>query len=135
MARRTLFCFGLGFSARRLAAILVRHGWRGVGTTRDADRAAEFRASGLEPAIFTGDAPLSGEGRDAPVSASHILLSIPPGRSGDAASVSDTIRSFYRGNKRVRNDRIKHELGTMLRYPTYKDGLVQLAAELQCLKR
>jgi hypothetical protein len=32
-------------------------------------------------------------------------------------------RSFYDDNKRVRNDRIKRELGIVLRYPGYRDGL------------
>ena len=32
-------------------------------------------------------------------------------------------RSFYDDNKRVDNARIKHELGVVLRYPSYRDGL------------
>jgi hypothetical protein len=32
-------------------------------------------------------------------------------------------RTFYGENKRVRNDRIKRELGVPLRYPTYREGL------------
>jgi hypothetical protein len=32
-------------------------------------------------------------------------------------------RSFYAENRRVRNDRIKRELGVTLRYPTYREGL------------
>ena len=32
-------------------------------------------------------------------------------------------RSFYAENKRVRNDRIKTELGVRLAYPTYREGL------------
>ncbi len=31
--------------------------------------------------------------------------------------------SFYQDNKRVRNDRIKEELGVRLRYPSYREGL------------
>ncbi len=37
-------------------------------------------------------------------------------------------RSFYEDNKRVRNDRIKSELGVTLRYPDYKSGLRALLA-------
>ena len=32
-------------------------------------------------------------------------------------------RSFYDDNKRVRNDRIKRELGVKLKYPSYREGL------------
>ena len=35
-------------------------------------------------------------------------------------------RSFYAENKRVRNGRIKAELGVRLRYPTYREGLAGL---------
>ena len=31
--------------------------------------------------------------------------------------------SFYRESKRVRNDKLKRELGMQLRYPNYRDGL------------
>jgi hypothetical protein len=36
-------------------------------------------------------------------------------------------RSFYLETKRVRNDRIKRELGVDLRFPTYREGLEELA--------
>jgi nucleoside-diphosphate-sugar epimerase len=36
--------------------------------------------------------------------------------------------SFYSECRRVRNDRIKRELGVTLRFPTYRDGLRALAA-------
>ena len=32
-------------------------------------------------------------------------------------------RSFYGENKRVRNDKIKRELGVRLAHPTYREGL------------
>ena len=32
-------------------------------------------------------------------------------------------RSFYGESKRVRNDRIKRELGVRLAFPTYREGL------------
>jgi hypothetical protein len=35
-------------------------------------------------------------------------------------------RTFYEDNKRVRNTRIRTELGVMLRYPTYREGLQAL---------
>jgi hypothetical protein len=39
-------------------------------------------------------------------------------------------RSFYAESKRVRNGKIKRELGVHLAYPTYREGLkAVLAAE------
>lgn len=43
-----------------------------------------------------------------------------------AASLSAMALSFYADNRRVRNDRIKRELGVTLRYPTYREGLRSL---------
>jgi hypothetical protein len=37
-------------------------------------------------------------------------------------------RSFYQDNKRVRNARIKDELGVTLRFPSYRQGLKALHA-------
>jgi hypothetical protein len=36
---------------------------------------------------------------------------------------------FYAGCARVRNDRLKRELGVRLRYPTYREGLRALFDE------
>lgn len=48
------------------------------------------------------------------------------------ADLSPMARSFYADNRRVRNDRIKKELGVELRYPTFREGLrACLAAEAQ----
>jgi nucleoside-diphosphate-sugar epimerase len=44
------------------------------------------------------------------------------------ADLSEIGRSFYRDNKRVRNERIKSELGIRLAYPDYKAGLKALLA-------
>ena len=45
-----------------------------------------------------------------------------------APTMSEMARSFYADNKRVRNERIKRELGVMLRYPNYRAGLEALLA-------
>ncbi len=45
-----------------------------------------------------------------------------------APTMSAMARSFYAANRRVRNDRIKNELGVVLRYPTYREGLRAIAA-------
>ncbi|MEM1430424.1 MAG: SDR family oxidoreductase [Pseudomonadota bacterium] len=53
------------------------------------------------------------------------LLGLPPPPEVpfEAAELSPMARSFYAESKRVRNDRIKAELGVKLRYPTYREGL------------
>ena len=54
---------------------------------------------------------------------------VPPAVPWDevAPTMSAMARSFYAENRRVRNDRIKNELGVALRYPTYKEGLRAIA--------
>lgn len=47
----------------------------------------------------------------------------PPEVPFDPASMTPMAASFYAENKRVRNDRIKAELGVTLRYPDYRAGL------------
>ena len=47
----------------------------------------------------------------------------PPSEDYATAEMSAMARSFYAESKRVRNDRIKSELGVTLRYPSFKDGL------------
>ncbi len=47
----------------------------------------------------------------------------PPEVPFEQAVMSEMARSFYADNKRVKNDRIKQELGVTLRYPTYREGL------------
>ena len=43
-------------------------------------------------------------------------------------TMSAMARSFYAETRRVRNDRIKNQLGVVLRYPTYREGLRAIAA-------
>ncbi len=53
----------------------------------------------------------------------------PPAVPYDPATLSPMAASFYAESKRVRNDRIKTELGVRLRYPDYRAGLAALLAE------
>ncbi len=53
----------------------------------------------------------------------------PPEQPFATAELSPMARSFYADNRRVRNDRIRRELGVELRYPTYREGLRALLAE------
>lgn len=50
----------------------------------------------------------------------------PPEIPFAEADLSPMARSFYADSRRVRNDRIKQELGVTLRYPTYREGLRSL---------
>jgi nucleoside-diphosphate-sugar epimerase len=52
----------------------------------------------------------------------------PPAQPYDTAELSPMARTFYKDNRRVRNERIKRELGVTLAYPTYRDGLARLLA-------
>lgn len=53
-------------------------------------------------------------------------LPLPPAVPFDEADMTPMARSFYNENKRVRNDRIKDELGVRLLYPDYRAGLEAL---------
>ncbi len=54
---------------------------------------------------------------------------VPPAIPWEQAepALSPMARSFYAESRRVRNDRIKDELGVVLRHPTYKEGLEAIA--------
>jgi hypothetical protein len=58
------------------------------------------------------------------------LLSLepPPEVLFEKADLTPMARSFYQDNKRVRNARIKDELGVTLLFPTYRQGLEALHA-------
>lgn len=59
------------------------------------------------------------------------LLNVPtpPPEPFDQADMTPMARSFYGENKRVRNDRIKTELGVELAYPDFVSGLDALFQE------
>ncbi|MFU1478162.1 SDR family oxidoreductase [Roseovarius sp. C7] len=56
-------------------------------------------------------------------------LPVPPAVDFDAAEMTPMARSFYAESKRVRNDRIKRDLGVALVYPDYRAGLDALAQD------
>ena len=81
-----LVCFGLGYSARVFGRRRLRDGWKVLGTTRSSERAAALREEGFETALFSGETPsedVSERLRDA----THLLLSIAPGSTGDPALI------------------------------------------------
>ena len=50
----------------------------------------------------------------------------PPEVSFDQADMGAMARSFYADSKRVRNERIKRDLGIRLRYPDYRSALIAI---------
>ncbi len=77
-----LVCFGFGFSAGVLAERLSPQGWRITGTSRSAEGVERIRARGFEAAHFDGTAQ-SDDVAAALETASHLLISAPPGDDGD----------------------------------------------------
>lgn len=53
----------------------------------------------------------------------------PEAEDFESAEMTPMARSFYAESKKVRNDRIKSELGVELLYPDYKTGLKALLAQ------
>jgi nucleoside-diphosphate-sugar epimerase len=77
-----LFCFGLGYSALRVAQRLAGEGWKIAGTARTREGADAIAAAGYEAFMFDGSAPGAGIA-DALTGATHILVSAPPDADGD----------------------------------------------------
>ncbi len=77
-----LFCFGYGYSAAALGRRLAARGWRVAGTARAADRIEALARVGVAAVRFDGVAPLA-DPSAALAGTSHLLLSVPPGATGD----------------------------------------------------
>ena len=73
----TLLSIGHGYSAQALSRRLIPQGWRVIGTTRTADKAARLAAMGVEPLIWPGDIGA------AVAQATHVLTSVAPDAAGD----------------------------------------------------
>jgi hypothetical protein len=55
-------------------------------------------------------------------------MPVPPEVPLEATELTPMARSFYAESKRVRNGRIKAELGVTLAYPDYRAGLRAILA-------
>jgi|CXWL01.1.fsa_nt_gi hypothetical protein len=55
---------------------------------------------------------------------------VPPLIAFEDAEFSPMGREFYSANRRVKNERIKQELGVKLLYPTYREGLRAIAVNI-----
>jgi len=74
---KTLLSFGHGYSARALADLLLKEGWRVIGTTRRAEKSATIRATGADALIWPGGDNPSFD------NVSHLLISAGPTEEGD----------------------------------------------------
>jgi nucleoside-diphosphate-sugar epimerase len=102
-----------------------------------ADIAAAVLAAMSRP--FPGAGAIYNVADDLPASSAEVTafacellgLPVPPLISWDQAAptMNAMARSFYSENRRVRNDRLKRELGITLRYPTYREGLRAIAGQ------
>lgn len=79
-----LLCFGFGFTAAALAWRLPRADWAIAGTSTTAEGAARLAWLGVEGLVFDGASAGVGVAQ-ALEKATHVLLSIPPGKGGDPA--------------------------------------------------
>jgi nucleoside-diphosphate-sugar epimerase len=83
---KRLFCFGLGYSATELAARLACEGWTVAATATSQAGADRITAMGYEAFVWDGsraDPAIA----DALQSATHVVLSAPPGPNGDPAFI------------------------------------------------
>jgi len=53
-------------------------------------------------------------------------IDAPPAELFEEAEMSPMARSFYSESKKVSNEKIKSELGVVLKYPTYREGISAL---------
>ena len=57
------------------------------------------------------------------LAAAMLHMPVPPAEPFETAAMSAMARSFYAESKRVKNDRLTHDLGYRLRYPDLQSGL------------
>ena len=84
---KTLLSIGHGFSARALAPMLIRRGWRVIGTTRSPAKFGLLERQGVEPLQWPGSTlPLE--------KATHLLTSVAPNDAGDPVlnEIGDRLR-------------------------------------------
>ena len=81
---KRLFCFGYGFSASTLGALLRPAGWSLAGTCRTAEGCRALAGAGVDAVPFSREAPLARPAQSL-AGTTHVLLSIPPDTDGDSA--------------------------------------------------
>lgn len=74
---KTLLSLGHGFSAQALAPLLIKDGWRVIGTTRKPEKFDVLKAQGVEPLLWPCDL------KDVLQDVTHVLTSAGPDAEGD----------------------------------------------------
>ncbi len=82
MTTPRLFCFGLGYTARRLALRLMSKGWDVAGTVRDRQSVKEIEDLGIKVFPFDRERFLENP-KSKLMRATHLLSSVPPDIEGD----------------------------------------------------
>ena len=124
-----LGCSAIGFT--------VYPGSSGARTQYEQLRylAEEAKSVGLAVVVWSypRGSHLSKEGEtgiDVVAYAAELMGMPPPPEIAFAdADLTPIARSFYEGSRRIKNARIKSELGVKLRYPTYREGLTALLVD------
>jgi len=99
---------------------------------------ADLAASAMKATAREGGTEIWNVADDLPASNADVVAyacellgqPVPPALPWDEAAptMSPMARSFYSESRKVRNDKLKRELGVVLRYPTYREGLSAIAA-------
>lgn len=102
-----------------------------------ADIATAALAATAHTVVRTGAAAVWNVADDLPAPNSDVVAyafellgrPVPPAIPWEqiAPTLSPMARSFYSESRRVRNERLKRDLGVVLRYPTYREGLKAIA--------
>jgi len=89
-----LFCFGIGFSAKALINHLPVADWSTGGTVRDVENVQHLNNQGIDATLWEGG-DLSDQAKQKLLAATHVLVSVPPGDSGDPVinAASETLRA------------------------------------------
>ncbi len=89
-----LFCFGIGFSARALIDHLSVADWSTGGTVRDLNNAENLVKNGIDATLWNGG-ELTHEAKNKLLAATHVLVSVPPGETGDPVinAASDILKA------------------------------------------
>ena len=79
---KVMFCFGLGYTARALAASLPFEDWVISGTSRGDGSRDRPKSDGTRTYVFDRDRPLPWPTRTL-AGVTHVLVSVPPDSEGD----------------------------------------------------
>jgi len=82
MTQLRLFCFGIGYTAQRLATGLLAEGWQVAGTAREDDSVEILKKLGIDAVPFDRNRPLDDPGTLFK-GVTHVLSSVPPDDLGD----------------------------------------------------